>query len=54
MGNKSFKNSSHFAAMLPLYIEKDAVKWEALMEKMKEETFPKFLIQVGRVSSAAA
>ena len=53
MGNKPFKNSSHFAAMLPLYIEKDAGKRAALKEKMKKETFPKFLTQVGKVSSAA-
>jgi len=35
--------------VFPLHFEKDAGKKAALKEKMKTETFPKFLTQVGKV-----
>ena len=36
--------------VFPLHFEKDAGKKAALKEKMKTETFPKFLTQVGKVN----
>ena len=38
---------------MPLHFEKDAGKKAALKEKMKEETVPDLVLDVGEVSSAA-
>ena len=42
--------SQSLAVVFPLHFEKDAGKKAALKEKMKTETFPKFLTQVGKVT----